>query len=138
HDRIELARPAAGIQSRHQSLRCRLFVSGRSVDLAREKQAFDSLRFQRSMELGWLNKVVLDGISVPKNLRALETGQRTNNALLRLSRETHREAVDIDFVDVQPFRLKKDLMAFPMRESHDLVLERRTVPRPDSADLTVE
>jgi hypothetical protein len=58
--------------------------------------------------------------------------------LLHFGRQAHRESVDVNLIDLQTFRLEKDLMAFPMREAHDLVFERRAIPRTDPANLSVE
>ena len=43
--------------------------------------------------------------------------------------EAHGKSVDVDFVDVEPLRLEKDLVALSMRKAHDLVFQRRAVPR---------
>ena len=61
-----------------------------------------------------------------------------NELLLNLARQTHREPVDVDFPRLDPFGFKKNLMPLLVGEADDLVLERRTVPRTDAANLTVE
>src|SRR5437773_6494311 len=61
-----------------------------------------------------------------------------NNLLLHVARETHREAVDVDLASANAFRLEKNLMAFLVREPHDLVFERRTISRANSLDLAIE
>src|SRR3954468_18563320 len=58
--------------------------------------------------------------------------------LLHVGRKTHGESVDVNLVDVQSFRLEKNLMALPMRKPHDLVFERGTVARSNASNLTVE
>ena len=58
--------------------------------------------------------------------------------LLHRRGQTHRVAVDVDLVDVEPFGLEKQLVPLAVREPHDLVLERRAVARADAADLAVE
>src|SRR5262249_39557420 len=55
-----LARTRCRIGARNQSLRCRLLVTGRSVDLPGEEKALDALRFEATGELGGLNEVVFD------------------------------------------------------------------------------
>src|SRR5206468_5551197 len=44
----------------------------------------------------------------------------------------------VDLARVDAFRLQEDLVPLLVRKTHDLVLERRAVPRTDAADLTVE
>src|SRR5829696_5605600 len=67
-----------------------------------------------------------------------EPAHRMNNLELHVGRQAHRQAVDIDFVDVQSFGLQVYLVAFALREPDDLVLERGTVARPDAANLSIE
>ena len=54
------------------------------------------------------------------------------------AREAHRKTVHVDLVGVDPLRLEEDLVPFPMGKSHDLVFERRAIPRSHTADLPVE
>ena len=61
-----------------------------------------------------------------------------HQTLLELRRKTHRETVDVDFLDVEALGLQKQLMSLAMRKPHHLVFERRAVARPDSGDLAVE
>ena len=56
-----------GIDARHETLSCRLFVSGRAVDLAGQKQAGDALGLKRARELRRLDEVVLDRVPWPQH-----------------------------------------------------------------------
>src|SRR5262245_47791188 len=85
-----------------------------------------------------LNEVVLNGISGSQKHSIFQARQRMHEICLHIARQTHREAVDIDFACLLAFGLQKELMPFPLRKSHDLVFKRGTVPRPDAFDLTVE
>ena len=66
------------------------------------------------------------------------TAEGAEELELDLTRQRHRESVDVDFVDVESLRFEIDLVPFPIRKPHDLVLERRAIPRSDSLDLPVE
>ena len=130
-------RTARGVDTRDQSLRRGLFVARRAVDLAGEKQAGDPLGFERAIELGRLDEIVFHRIGVPQDRRVLEPRQRMHDRVLHVARQAHRQAVDVDLVDVQAFRLEKDLMPLPVGKAHDLVFERRAVARADAGDLPV-
>ena len=67
--------PAARVEPGDESLRGRLLVPGRAVDLPGEEQPRDSLRLQRRVELSRLDEVVLDRVARPQNLGVLEAGQ---------------------------------------------------------------
>ena len=51
--------------------------------------------------------------------------------------QAHRQAIDIDLVDVRSFRFEKDLMALLVRKAHYFVLKRWTVAWTDARDLPV-
>ena len=128
------ARALRGVDAGDQSLRRRLLVAGRAVDLPGEKQPGDALRFEAPRQLGRLDEVVLDGVPGPQQHRVFQPGQRMNELRLHVARQAHREAVDVDFPRVEPFRLEKDLVPLLVRKPDDLVLERRAVPRADAAE----
>ncbi len=93
---------------------------------------------ERGIELRGLNEIVLDSVARPDHLRRLEPGERSNQFELHRSREAHRVAVQVHFVDVQTLRLQKEVMSIAIRESHDLVFERRAIPRTNPTNLPVE
>ena len=138
HERSLLRGGLRRIDSRKQTLSSGLFVSGRSVDLAGEKQPRQPLGLEASMQFGRLNEIVLDRVAWPHHYCVLEPRKRVHQLLLHGRRQAHRVAVDVDLVDVEPFGLEKQLVPLAMREPHHLVLERRAVARADAADLAVE
>ena len=69
---IEPARAASGVQAREQSLRARLLVAARAVDLPGEEEPRDALGFRRRVDLVRPDHVVLDGVSELLDLGALE------------------------------------------------------------------
>ena len=80
--------------------------------------------------------VVFDGVAGPDDARLFETRDRRDHRALHLFGQRGRDAVRIDGVVVETFRLEKDLMPVALAEAHDLVLDRRTVARPAAVDLT--
>ena len=55
--------------------------------------------------------------------------------LLHVARQRGRDAVRIDRVVVEPFRLEEDLVPLALGEAHHLVLDRRAIARADAGDL---
>ena len=53
---------------------------------------------------------------------------------LHVERQRRRDAVRIDLVRREPFGLEENLVARPVGEAHDLVLDRRAIARPDALD----
>src|SRR5262245_6712200 len=94
--------------------------------------------FQRRRQLRRLNEVVLDGVAGSHDRGALQTREGADDLLLNLLRKRHREPVDVDLLDIQSLGFEIDLMSLLVGEPHDLVFERRTVPRTDAADLAIE
>ena len=61
-----------------------------------------------------------------------------NKVTLDVARQRHRKAVHVDFADIEALGFKEDLMPFLVGKPDDFVFQRRTVPRPDPANLAVE
>ena len=75
------------------------------------------MRFERGPQLSWLDEVVFDGVAGTQHLGGFEPWQRVNQLALRFRRQAHREAVDVNLLDVQAFRLEKELVTLAIRES---------------------
>ena len=132
HERRLPVAAQRGVDSGDESLGRRLLVARCPVDLAREKQAAEPLRLESSASI----RSVARNRTRPRSQAASprpssRPGQRVNQLLLDVRRQAHRVAVDVDLVDVETLRLEKQLMAFPVRKPHHLVLERRAVARTD-------
>ena len=127
-----------GIDSRDQSLRGSLLITGASVKLSRSIQSADFLEFQRRTKLIRINTVVLDRVGIPDYFRMFQPRNRTVHPDLDILRQGGGHSVNIHFVGIQPFRFNKNLMAVLIPESHDLVLYRRTVARSGSFDISGE
>ena len=54
--------------------------------------------------------------------------------MLDLVRQRGRDAVRVDRVIIQTFRLQEDLVLGPVSKAHDLVLDGRTIARPAPGD----
>jgi hypothetical protein len=62
------------------------------------------------MKLARVDKVVLDRIAGPPHYRSLEPGDGLQQRLLHIARQRGQDAVRVDRVVVEPFRLKKNLV----------------------------
>src|SRR6185503_12139742 len=122
------------IDAGENALRRRRFVAGRAVDLAREEQAGDELRLQAVLQVARIEVVVFDCVAGPRHVRALESGDRPHQRELHVERQAGRDAVRIDLVRGQAFRLDEDLVRSLVREAMHLVLDRRAIARTDAFD----
>ena len=93
------------VRARDKSLRAGLFVSGRSVNLAREKETFDAFRFKGRPQLPRGRVIVFDSVRVTHNLRVFQTADHANHLILNFTRKTRRKSVDINFVRAPAFGL---------------------------------
>ena len=89
-------------------------------------------------QLGRLDEVVFDRVARAQHVCDSSPGSDRTSRSWSLAGQAHREAVDVDLLDVETFGLEKELMPLPIRESHHLVFERRAVSRADSGNLAVE
>ena len=105
-----------------QPLRARFLVAGRPVDLTREDRARQLLHLQPVVKaVGWMKSysTAYPG-RISSRLQARATPARLQ---LNVRRQTHREPVDVDLVDVQSFGFQEKLVRFLVRETHHLVFE---------------
>ena len=122
------------VQPREQTLGRGLFVAGGAVDLPGEEQAADGLGLERRLQCARIVVVVLDRVAWAQDVGALEADHRTDEFDLDVERKTGRDAVRVDLVGRQAFRLEEDLVRVLVGEAVDLVLDRRTVARADTLD----
>ena len=107
------ARSQCRVDAGDDSLRRRLFVAGRAVDLAREKQSRDALRLERARQLRRLDEVVLDRVAGTQQHRVLEPRQRVNELGLHVARQAHRKPVDVDLARRRALRARERSGAAP-------------------------
>ena len=67
-------------------------------------------------------------------MRVFQPGNRAHDGQLHVERQGGRNAVGVDLVGGQAFRLEEDLVAGLVGETGDLVLDRRAVARPHPFD----
>ena len=79
--------------------------------------------------------IVFDGVARPDDARLFEAGDGGDHRVLHILRQRGRDAVRIDGVVVEAFRLEEDLMPVALAEPHDLVLDRRAIARTAAGDL---
>ena len=81
-----------------------------SVDLPGMKKPRHARGLQVGPQLSRIDKVVLDRITRPNDLRFFQTRNHPHEILLQLRRQRGRESVQINFVRIVTFRLEKKLV----------------------------
>ena len=123
------------VDAGHNALRSGFLVARRSIDLSREVEATHGLDAQGPVELRRIDGVVLDGVSGPQHLGALESRDACHHGGLHLHGERSGHAVHVDLVGGQTLGFEEKLVACLVREAHDLVFDGRAVARTHSLDL---
>src|SRR5690606_35326631 len=118
---------AGGVEAGDQALRRRLLVARGAIDLAGEVQAGDRLRLQGGLQAARIEIVVLDSSARPGDVRVLEARDGAHQGEVHVPGQGGGNAVGIDLVRVQSFRLDEDLVAVAVGEAHHLVLDGRAV-----------
>ena len=62
-----------GVYTSHDTLCGSLFIAGRSIDLAGEKEVFNIFQLQVGFQLSGVEIVIFDSIGRPENLSVLKT-----------------------------------------------------------------
>ena len=95
------------IQAGEQSLRRRLLVAGRAIDLAGKVQARNRLGLKRRLQVTRIEVVILNRIARLRDARFFKAANRSHESFLYISRQACRNAIRIDDVGRQPFGLDK-------------------------------
>ncbi|MNF34622.1 hypothetical protein D3C84_154680 [compost metagenome] len=123
-----------GVAAGQQTLRTGLFVTGGAVDLPGEEQAGDHLGFQAVFQVARIEVVVLDGVAGADDMGVFHATDGAHQLQLHVERQGGGNAVGIQLVGGQTFRLDKHLVAVLVGEAVDLVFDRRAVARADAFD----
>src|SRR3984893_5533806 len=126
----------AGIDAGHKSLGCGFFVSGGAVDLAGKKKAFHLVGLESWAELGRRTIIVFNGVSGADDLGMLEPRNGADKLVLNFKRQARREAVDVVFARMAPFRLQEKLMTIFLGKFYHFVFDGRAIARSDPLDAT--
>ena len=95
----------------------------------------DLLCFERSLQFGGIDRVVLNGVAGPEHLRGFETRNRLDDGELHIDGQRRAHPVHINFVRVQALGLKKKLMRLLVWELDDFVFDGGAVPRANRLNL---
>ena len=111
-ERRRAPRRARRVDARHESLGRRLFVAGRAVDLPGEKESRQRAWFpgDRVSSVGWM-KSYSTAYPGRSSDRVFQSRKRMNELRLNVARQTHREAVDVDFPRLDPLGFQKNLVS---------------------------
>src|SRR5262249_20242285 len=118
------------------SLRRGFLITRGAVDLTCQEQPGDSFCFEGWIKFGRLYVIVLNGVSGFEHHGFFQPGHLTKNLPLNLLGERGGESVDVILFGGQSFWLDKQLMPVLVGEANDFVLNRRTVSRARSLDLS--
>ena len=129
---------AGGAQPRDQPLRRGLFIARGAVDLARTIQARNGPQLQRSMQGARIDVIVFDRVARNFHHDMLQPMHGPKHVQLHVGGQRSADAVGIDQMRVEPFRLEEYLMAVPIGEAMDLVLDGRAIARPARIDRAGE
>ena len=124
----------SGIGSREQALTSRLFVTGGAIDLASEVESGDTLRFQRRIKLGGRAVIILHCVAGTDDLGLFQTRDAADEVVLYLIGQGSGDPIDIELAGVATLRFQENLVPFLLRKAHHLVLDRRTITRPNTLD----
>ena len=134
NDGIFAAERERGVQACDQSLRRRLFVAARAVDLPRGVKVFHLFEFQRGKEVERVDGVVLDGVGIAHDLAVFQPLDRVVHFLLYLVRQGSGHALHVNFVRVRALGFQKELVAVLIRKPNYFVLDGGAVPRTYALD----
>ena len=114
----------------------RLLVARRSVELPRAVKPRHLLEFKSRVKLGRVDAVIFDSVGVAHYLGVLKAVKRAEHSPLHVDGQRGRKALNIGLLGVCAYRLNKELMTLLVGKSGKLVLNRRTVSRSCSVNLT--
>ena len=126
--------PKRGVDAGHDALAGGFLITACSVDLASEVEALHALDAEGAVELGGVDRVVLDGVAGAQHLGLVEAGDGVHDLPLHLHGQRGGHAVDVDLVGVEAFGLKEELVLGFVGEFDDFVFDRRAIARADALD----
>src|SRR3984957_11539480 len=127
-----------GVAARQQPLRGGLLVTGGAVDLTGEEQAGDEFALQAVSQIARIEKIVLDGVARPRDVRALESPDGSDEFMLDVEGQAGGYPVRVDLVCIETLGLDENLMRRPVGETHDLVFHGRAITRSHTLDQARE
>ena len=110
------------------------FVAGCAVDLPSEEQTTNHLGFQAVFQVAWVEVVVLDGIARANDVGVFHPANTAHDLQLHVEWQRCGNAVRIQLMGGQAFRLNEHLMAVFVGKTMNLVFDRRAVTRADTFD----
>ena len=139
HDKgLTASAEECGVYSCCRSLSSSFFIACGAVNLSCKEKALYYLRFQRVLQLCWVEVIIFYGISRTVDFGIAECGYLMDGLQLRLPWHGGREAVEVHLVRVGTFGFEEERMAVLVRERNKLRFYRRTVPWSGALYLSVE
>lgn len=111
---------ANSVDTAHKPLCGRFFVAGGAVELTSGKKTVIVLEFQRKLQLGGIDTVILDGICKTGDFAVFQTGNGAVHGNLHILRQRGGHPLDIHFFGVFPFGLLRKAGGVPYRQNAPL------------------
>ena len=122
----------SGVDSGQQSLRCRFLVAGRAIDLAGEEQTPDRPGLQGIVQITRIEIVVFNRVAGPGDMRLFQTPHGPYQRQLDIERQTGGNAIRIELMGLQAFRLQENLVGMLVGKAVNFVFDGWAVARTDA------
>ena len=122
----------------HDTLSSRFLISGRTIDLSRQKEVFNLLQFKVGFQLCRIKIVIFYSISRAEYLDIFQTLDLMQRLQLNIERKRRGKTLQIILVGVSPFRFEEKLMMIVIGKYTKFVFDARTITRTPAADQPIE
>ena len=117
------------IYTRHQTLRSRFLIAGRTVDLPCQKQTLDYSRLKRRFQKSRIKEIIFYRVCRPEDSHVFKSSNSPQCSHLHLEGKRRRESLKIILVTSGTLRLKEKLMGIVVRKHPELILYAGTIAR---------
>ena len=114
----------------------RFFIASRAVDLPRQKQTGNFPGFKAALQLTRIDEIIFNRISGLQHSGRFKPRYGLQYVELHIFRKRCRNAVWINGIVVQPFRLEEYLVAVTVAELDNLIFHRGAVTGTNALDRT--
>ncbi|CCK13877.1 hypothetical protein BN126_4080 [Cronobacter sakazakii 680] len=94
----------------------------------------DIFAFERRLQVARIEEIVLNRVTRANNFRVLHPFHGTDDLHLHVERQAGGDAVRVNFVAGQPFRLQENLVRVAIGEAHHFIFDGRAIARADPFD----
>ena len=124
------------VDSCHKTLTCCFFIPGASIKLSTTEQSFNCFKLQCRIQLSWIDAIILDCVCIFHNFSMLQSWNRMIHIMLYIFWKRTRHTAHIHLIRKKSFWLNKYLMTIFICKSYYLILNRRTISRTSSFNIS--